>query len=77
MSKKMVEVVPPLPQEIAKKAFEQWRLDNRKVADRLAAEDIITDYIRATTGRTLVRYRVTLEDEYEVKNIIEATADRD
>ncbi len=63
MSKKIVEVVPPLPQEMAKKAFEQWRFDNRKVADRLSAEDIITDYIRAAAGRTLVRYRVALEDE--------------
>lgn len=62
MSKKWIEVVSPLPQELAKKAFEQWRLENRKVADRLSAEDIITDYIRAAEGRTLVRYRVALED---------------
>ena len=65
MSKKLIEVVPQLPQEIAKKAFEQWRLANRKVADGMNAEDIIMDWIRAGEGRTLVRYRVALEDSKE------------
>ena len=63
MPKKWVEVVPPLPQETAKEAFEHWRLDNRKVADRLSVKDIIIDCIRAAEGRTLVRYRVALEDK--------------
>jgi len=62
MSKKMLEVVPPLPRDIAKKAFEQWRLENRKIADRLSAEDIIIDWIRAKEGKTLARYRVALEE---------------
>ena len=61
MSKKIIEVVPPLPQEVAKKAFEQWRFENRNVADKLSEENIIVDWIRAERGRTLVRYRVVLE----------------
>jgi hypothetical protein len=61
MSKRLIEVVPPLPPEVAKKAFEQWRLENRRIAISLKAEDIITDYIRAANGRTLVRYQVVLE----------------
>ena len=62
MSKKMLEVVPPLPNDIAKQAFERWRLENRKIADRLSGEDIIIDWIRAKEGKTLVRYRVALEE---------------
>ena len=60
MSKKELEVVPPLPRNIAKKAFEQWRFANRKIANRLSAEDIIIDWIRAKEGKTVVRYRVAL-----------------
>jgi len=58
-----IEVIPPLPQDIAKKAFEQWRLANRKIADRLSAEDIIIDWIRGKQGKTLVKYRVALEED--------------
>lgn len=62
MSKKWIEVVPPLPKERAKKAFEKWRLANPTVAAGLKAEDIIMDWIRAAKGKTLVRYRVALAE---------------
>lgn len=62
MPKKLLEVVPPLPRDLAKQAFEQWRLENRKIADRLSADDIIIDWIRAKEGKTLARYRVALEE---------------
>ena len=58
MSKKWMQVVPPMPQEVAKKAFEQWRIANAKVANQLSPEEVIIDYIRAEKGRMLVRYRV-------------------
>ena len=61
MSKKWIQVVPPMPQEIAKKVFERWRIANAKVANQLLPEEIIIDYIRAEKGRTLVRYRVALD----------------
>jgi hypothetical protein len=62
MSKRWIEVGPPLPRDVAKKAFEQWKLTNRNVAERLEAEDILIDWIRAEKGKTLVRYRVALEE---------------
>ncbi|MBI1929290.1 hypothetical protein HYR99_34225 [Candidatus Poribacteria bacterium] len=65
MPKKLTEVVPPLPQEMAKKAFEQWWLANRKETDRLNIEDVVIDWIRAGEGKTLVRYRMALEDGEE------------
>ncbi len=56
-----IQIVAPAAQADAQAGFRAWEAANQDVRARLCDDDIRIDTMRATDGRTLVRYRIRIK----------------